>query len=533
MKFEPRKYQTECTEAWFTALKEGRKSVIAVPTGAGKSVILAELIMKWITAFPESNVLVLSHTQEIIKQDYQALLEYFPSFGVGVFMAGLGLKQNRKITVAGINSVYKLKRFSKVDLVLIDEAHSINHKDSGMYRTFLNKLNATIGGMTATIYRTGHGYIHKGKDALFDDLAYDLTSLDAFNGLVKDGYLTKLISKATNLELDSSEVKKTGADYNIKQLSETHDRDYITEEAIKEVIKYGKNYNKWLIFAIDIDHATHIREELERNCIQCDELHTRMTKERDTVIDDFKNGSTRAIVSVGMVTTGFDSPNIDLIVLLRPTLSTVLHVQMVGRGLRVSPGKTHCLVLDFAGNTKRLGPVNNPVIPRKAGEGKATGGAPTKECPKCKVLLASAAMECDVCGYKYPKRCGISSTSGSDDIVAESKFRWVDVLDVRYNIHVKPGKPDSLKVTYCHENGIVSEWVCLNHSGYAKAKADNWVQYRDPTCTLFNTEHVYLRRDKLNVPTRIKVKIGEFLEIVDAEFSHNIKPIQRFTDPEI
>ena len=520
MRFENRQYQTNCVDEWEESLEQGYNSVIAVPTGAGKTVILCSLVERWLNNHLTDNILVLSHTQEILEQDTDALLEFFPSFGVGVYSAGLNRREKRKITVAGIQSVYKHPElFEDVNLCIIDEVHSINHKDKGMYRTFLKAMGCQITGMSATVFRMGHGYIYKGEGAIFDSLAYDLTSVDNFNKLVEDGYLTNLVSKATEMELDSSQVKKAAGDYNLKHLAKAHDRDSVTSDAVKETIKYGKNFKKWLIFAIDTVHAKHICDTLIKLGINADELHTKMSKDRRTVIDNFKEGDTRALVSVGMVTTGFDAPNVDMIVLLRPTLSTVLHVQMVGRGLRTYPGKKHCLVLDFAGNTMRLGPINNPVIPDKKKKG-APAEAPVKKCPMCLCLVPTVTRRCPMCGHVFVFKTAINAEADMDsNILQTADNNWQKVTGVYYNIHHKVGSPSSLKVTYQMGLSSVSEWVCLNHQGYAKSKADNWVKHRDPGCRVFTTEHVYGRREFLKVPKRVLLqKNGRYKNIKRAKF---------------
>jgi len=520
--FEERTYQVECARSWFNRLCSGHSSVVAVPTGAGKTVILCKLIDLWIDSFPESSVIVLSHTQEIVKQDHKALLSMFPPFGCGIYSAGLNRREVKKITVASISSAYRKPRLFKANLVIVDEAHTVNHKKQGMYRKFIDKLkenrNVSVGGMSATVFRTGHGYIHKGDDRLFNDLAYDLTSISAFNKLVDSGYLTKLISKTTEMDMDSTKVKKSAGDYNLKDLAKTHDKDSVTRTAVAETIKYGKNYKKWLIFAIDIDHADNICTELNKQGIKSYELHSRMGHDRETVIEQFKKGSFRALVSVGMVTTGFDDPAVDLIVLLRPTMSSVLHVQMVGRGLRVSPGKSHCLVLDFAGNTERLGPINNPVIPKT--KGKGTGEAPCKTCPKCKAITYASAAVCDVCGHKFVMQTKLQDKAGKNDIVVKSTQEWKDVSGVMYSIHSKVGKPDSLKVTYRCGLKLIPEWICLDHTGYAKRKADNWVQHRAAVGMLKTVHSVYINRQLLKTPTKLLLDTaGKYPVIKEVKFT--------------
>ena len=523
MKFQSRQYQLDCATAWYKDIKiPGRRPIIAVPTGAGKTIILGILINKYLAEHPHNKILILSHTQEILAQDNVAMKVFFPDTEIGIYSAGMGYRDVEQITIAGIQSVYnKPNLFKWYNLVIIDECHTINHKAEGMYRTLLDSMHATICGMSATIFRQGHGLLHEGKGVLFNTLSYDLTSTEKFNKLVDDGYLCELISVAPKTQLDSSMVRKSGGDYNIKGLAEAHDKDSITEAAIMDAIHYGKNYNKWLIFAIDINHANHINSCLYNHNITSVVLHSKITDDRTKVINKFKVGSAQAIVSVGMITTGFDAPNVDLILLLRPTMSSVLHVQMVGRGLRVYPGKKHCLVLDYSGNTARLGPINNVRIPHKKAKGNGGGEAPTKTCPMCQTITYAAARECRSCGHEFQFEIKLTSTSDDAAIVDKGEkaiSKWMTVTHAQYILHKKMGSPDSIMVTYHCGLTKVKEWWCLNHEGYAGYKACHIVKNRGYVGRI-STEDVYKATPKLKVPKRILVNFApKFPTILNSQF---------------
>jgi len=518
MKFEARKYQQDTVDAlWNVVSKQpGKNPVIAVPTGAGKTVIMGMFIKKYMEAHPHDMVVVLSHTQDILEQDYEALQEFFPHEEIGLYSASLNSRTVEQITVAGIQSAYRQpKKFAFTNLYLIDECHTVNHKGQGMYRSLLDRNASIKVGMSATVFRSGHGYVYE-KGALFDWLAYDLTSVDNFNKLVSDGYLTRLISVSTDMQLDSSKVKKSAGDYNIKDLSNTFDKESITNAAIQETIKYGENYKKWLIFAIDIDHADSICAGLNALGIDTDVLHSRMDADRRDVTRVYKTGKKRALVSVGMVTTGFDAPNVDLVVLLRPTMSAVLHVQMVGRGLRVAPGKDHCLVLDFAGNTERLGPINNVIVPKQKGEG--TGEAPTKTCPECNVILPASVRYCDVCGNEFKFQVKITATSGKSDIVLKDKTKWLSVTNIQYQVHKKKGKPDSVLVIYHCGITRVKEWIHPQHSGYAGSKGRHWLEYRGYNGSL-DPQDIVNNATRLAEPVKIHVDYAsKYPDVIDSEF---------------
>lgn len=530
MAFEDRWYQTECVEAWYKDIQNPEvHPLVAVPTAGGKTVILGKLIETYLKDHPHDQVLVLSHTQEIIEQDHEALQEFFPRQHIGIYSSGLGQKEIEPITVGGIQSVYRqIEKFKWYNLIIVDEVHSVNHKNTGMYRTFFDgMMGATIAGMSATIYRTGHGYIHEGKTALFNKLSYDLTSTVNFNRLVKEGYLCNLISVAPKTQLNSDNVKKSAGDYNIKDLAKTHDKDEITKAAIKDALYYGKNYKKWLVFAIDIDHCNHIAKYLNQSGIRAMVLHSRMDLDRKKVINNFKAGNFQALVSVGMVTTGFNVPDVDLILLLRPTMSAVLHVQMVGRGLRVHPNKKHTLVLDYAGNTARLGPINNVIIPKKKGE-KGSGEAPTKTCPVCNTITYTMAKYCDSCGHEFVFESKLTTIASDQDVIDRGslqddnpKIKWLPVKHVRYSIHTKIGAPDSLKVTYICGLQRIDEYVCIDHPNYAGYKAKHWLKYRGYTGP--ETVHgAFAHTDKIKKPSHIQVDFtGKYPNITNARFDTN------------
>lgn len=523
MRFEPRQYQSDCIEAWYKdILRPGCNPLVAAPTGSGKSVILGGLIEKYIQDHPHDRVLVLSHTEEIVEQDTDALKEFFPNKPIGVYHAGLGSKEIEQITVAGIQSAYRSpEKFIWTNLVIVDEAHAVNHKKAGMYRKLFKDMHATIAGMSATIFRSGHGYIHQGKTALFNQLSYDLTSLDNFNMLVEQGYLCNLVSVETLIQLDSKDVKKTAGEYNLKELAAKHDQEEITRAAVLEALHYGAKYQKWLVFAIDIEHCEHIAAELNAEGISARVLHSRMDADRKATIADFKAGKFRALVSVGMVTTGFDVQDIDLILMLRPTMSAVLHVQMIGRGLRIHPNKNHCLILDYAGNTARLGPVNNVTIPKAKGKG-GPGVAPTKTCPECRTIMAASARHCTSCGHEFVFETKLEASASTAAVIErglpENRIKWLKVDKVSYAIHEKHGAPDSLLVKYVCGLQVIKEWVCVQHGGYAGYKAKHWLDFRNYKGPLY-TQEVYKNSSKLQQPTYIQVDMApKYPSILNSRF---------------
>jgi DNA repair protein RadD len=510
-----RDYQQKAVDSVFKSFKRypDEHPVIGLPTGAGKSYVIAAIIEKAVTEYENVNILVLSHVKEIIEQDYNAI-KNFTGRDVGLYSAGLFSKEIRQVTVAGIQSVYrKAPDFKQFNFIIIDEVHTVPLEGNGMYKTFFDAMgNIRYLGLSATLFRLGGGYIY-GKDKLFNRVSYDLTSREAFKKFVDDGYLSNLKTIATNIEYDVQKIHTQNGDFKISDMSDRFDRTPITDGAIQEIIKHGENYKKWLIFAIDIEHAEHIAETLIRNNIMTNVVHSKMDDDRDMVIRNFKRGKYRALVNVNVLTTGFDDPEIDLIALLRPTKSPVLHVQMIGRGLRVSPNKSHCLVLDFGGNTERLGPIDSVEVKVKK---KGTGGEPiTKTCPSCDTIHHPSVRICEFCQHEFEFKHGLGDSSGRD--VLTQGIKWYQVDNVQYFIHTKTNKPDSLLVVYTCGLKRFKEYKFLNHPGYAGRMGRYWVEYRGvPAKTV---EEAYVKCDQLMIPNKIRVDTTEkYPDIIDYSF---------------
>ncbi len=479
---KPRWYQEEAVQAMLDCKDNG---VVVLPTGSGKTLVMREFLRRF-----KGGVLLLSHVKEILQQNFEASA---PIGGVALYSAGLGVKHVDRITVAGIHSVYNdPDLFSHVDKVLIDECHLVN--DEGMYKQILDALGVPYIGLTATPYRLKQGYIY-GDAGMFDRKIYEAP----IKQLQDDGYLStfELVGSAQN-EMDTTGLATTGGDFNLKDAALRFNREAITEKIIDELVKYKTNYKHWLLFAIDIDHAEQIAKCLNARGITAEAVHSKSP--RDKTLLKFKAGEIQAVANVNILTTGFDFPGIDLIAMLRPTKSPTLHVQALGRGLRVADDKPHCLVKDFAGNIGRLGFIDDIQIgkPKKIGKGGVNPFA--KTCPECETIHAPAVRKCP-CGYEFKFLHHLSTS-------AFVPPEWYDVSSVFYSIHQKTGKPDSLKVTYKCGLKNFNHYVMLEHGGYAAYKSKYWVQarwpYSDPAPS--TTADLYAERARLAIPKRVQVE---------------------------
>lgn len=356
---------------------------------------------------------------------------------------------------------------------------------------------------------------------MFDHIAYDLTSMDNFNRLITEGYLSDLTVKATAQRLSTEGVKTVGGDFNEKQLAAENDREEITNACVKEIIAKGQDRKKWLVFAIDIQHAEHVSSAMNALGIKTALLHSKMTEDRDIMIRRFRDGEFRCLVNVSILTTGFDVPDIDLVALLRPTKSPVLHVQTIGRGMRRYDGKLDCLILDFAGNINRLGPINAVQVRKKGKGGK--GGPMAKECKQCAELVHLSVKECPKCGNKFTFKEKLKASADLQEVIAKKagRPRWFEIRDVKYRIVEKSGSWPMLMVTYLTKEGDkIRQWVCIEHENFAGIKARQWMEKRGVNFRF--VDEAFTHRSMIPKPAKILVDLsGKYPDIKEEVFRRN------------
>lgn len=493
-----RYYQSEAVNSiWEYFYSKQGNPVVAMPTGTGKSVVIALFLESAFRAYPNQRIMVLTHVKELIEQNHSKLMSVWPTAPAGIYSAGLKRKEAYyPITFAGIGSVARKPHlFGRVDLVIIDEAHLVSPDQETQYQSFLAELKQAnpylkVIGLTATPWRLGHGRIT--DDGIFTDLCYDITTMEAFNRLVAEGYLCPLIPKATATSLDTEGVHIRGREFVQGELQLAVDKEEVTYQALLETMECGAERKHWLIFASGVQHAENICAMLNSLGVSAVCIHSKMPEaQRDQAIVDFKAGKYRAAVNNNVLTTGFDFPAIDLIVMLRPTMSPVLWVQMLGRGTRpfscVEYAKENCLVLDFAGNTKRLGPINDPVVPRKKGEGG--GEAPVKECTSCGTLNHTKAVRCVFCDAEFSFAVKITAEASTNELLRGDLpvVELFKVDHITYSRHMKVGSAPSIRVQYYSGLKVFNEFVALEHGGFPARKAREWWRERSYTADVPET----------------------------------------------
>lgn len=518
----PRYYQTEAVDALYAYFEEnGGDPLVVMPTGTGKAFVIALFCQRAIADYSDTRIINVTDDERLIEQNYLELMNIWEWAPAGIYSAGLKSRNTHaQILFAGIQSVYKKAyQIQRCDLMLVDEAHMIGRKSDGRYQQFIRDMRSInphmkVIGLTATHYRLDSGMLHEGDDRLFTDIAYEYQIATA----IKDGFLAPVTSRRTGVELDTTGVAKRGGDFVPGALKAACDLSDVNAAIVRETIARGEDRRCWLGFATGISHAEHLVELLRLNGISCAAVHSKM--QSDEAIRDFKAGKLRALVNVSMLTKGFNVPQIDMIFDCGPTQSAGRHVQKLGRGTRLFPGKADCLVLDYAKNCARHGPLDE-IRPRRPGKGD--GEAPVKECGNqdCGAIVHAAVRVCPYCEFEFPppepelsaKPC--DAPAMSFDIQPE----WIEVRNVRYAKHTKPGSPASLRVEYDCGMLSYSEWVCLSHTGYARQKAVEWWRKRTQRPVPTSTEEAIELAPTLPAPSAILVMPGgKYIRVIGARF---------------
>lgn len=517
MKYTPYTYQKEAITsviAYFKAGKKGNPLVVA-PTGSGKSVIIAEFCRQVVDKWPDQKIVIVSHVTEILKQNFQAIKGQCPGKNIGLYSASLKNKRTGQITIAGIQSIYQ--KPIKANIYIVDEAHGINHNKNSMYRKFFEKIKKPVIGFTATPFRMKSGYLHIGEDSFFDEIVYNIE----IKTLQKQKKLCVLKTKSSKNKLETKKLKTASGDFIIADMASKFNRETVTTPIINELLQYKENRKKWLIFAIDIDHAKHLNEALINNGINSLCLHSKSTNKK-LIIDKFKKQSKiQCLVSVAMLTTGFDAPNVDLIGIIRPTKSPSLHIQIIGRGLRVAPEKKDCLILDFAGNLLRNGPIDKPVIIER-GKKEKKGTPILKECPQCFEISHISIKHCPECDHEFQFKHNLRTSPLSAEVVSRDVWHNIEKVKYYFKISRKTDIPMMLVKYYTANNilPIATECICPEHGGYASQKAAIWWENRSSLPMPVTASNMIEVAEKaLKKPKRILVdESQEYSKIIDREF---------------
>ncbi|MGB0370204.1 MAG: DEAD/DEAH box helicase [Opitutales bacterium] len=383
-----RPYQQEAVDRTLRYFRKKRSpAVIVLPTGAGKSLVIAEL-----AKIAKGRVLVLTHVKELVEQNH---LKY-ESYGLkaGIYSAGLNQKDSaQKVIFGSIQSVANAEDsfFRDFNLVVIDECHRVGLQPESQYAQVIGRLQRNnpricILGLTATPYRLGLGWIFNvaldgeiktEEDRFFKHCIYELP----IDYMIRNRYLTRPV-KVDNpvTSYDFSELTEGGESYTMAQLEEVLGQQRrLTPLIIKNIIDITESEHRQgvMIFSSTVKHAEEIMEYLPAGQARL-VVGTTELSERDAIIEAFKQKAFRYLVNVSVLTTGFDASHVDVIAILRPTESVSLYQQIIGRGLRLGDDKKDCLVLDYTG-------MGHSIFSPEIGEKKPESESVPVQvaCPQC------------------------------------------------------------------------------------------------------------------------------------------------------
>ena len=365
MEIQLRDYQKAASDkavAFFLNPKIKHNGLIVIPTGGGKSWVIADIANRL-----NDNVLIFCPSKEILVQNYEKMVKICP-FDCAVYSASIKQKQIAKITFATIGSAINHKeQFRHFKYVLVDEAHLCNPKE-GMYKEFFQTLNCKIIGLSATPYRLSSSrdfgsmlkFITRTRPCVFSEVIYQVQ----ISTLLDMGYLSKLNYYPMNPvgwnELNLK-VNTTGADYTDKSVVKEYERiDFygFLVSIVQRLMnpKSGVKRKGILVFTRFLKEAERLTWSIPGTAIVSGETPK---KERERILEAFKSGEIPVVANVGVLTTGFDYPELDTIVMARPTMSLALWYQIVGRAIRPHPNKETGWIVDLCGNIKRFGEVKD------------------------------------------------------------------------------------------------------------------------------------------------------------------------------
>lgn len=375
MSFALRDYQQAASDkavAFFLDSKKKHNAIMVLPTGSGKSLVIADIASKL-----DGHTLVFQPSKEILEQNFKKLCSY-GILDCSIYSASFSSKEISRITFATIGSVRSHPElFTHFKNIIVDECHLVNPKE-GMYKTFFETVKCKVLGLSATPYRLsssqGFGsmlkFITRTRPAIFKEVIYHVQ----ISTLLDMGFLAKLNYYPMNplgWNEQNLRVNSTGADYTDRSVVREYERidfySYLVN-IIQRLLnpKQGGKRKGILVFTRFLKEA----ERLTWSVPGCAIVSGDTPKgERERILSEFKSGSITVVANVGVLTTGFDYPELDTIVLARPTMSLALYYQMVGRAIRPHQSKQSGWIIDLAGNVKRFGEVKDLKLVDPSGRG--------------------------------------------------------------------------------------------------------------------------------------------------------------------
>lgn len=540
--YKLRDYQSRVKSELYDWLSKHPKGfpIVDACVGAGKSVIIADLCRDMINHAPDTRIVMCVATKELCEQNMHKLLSIWSDAPAGLCSASLGQKDtDSQIIFATIGTLARrVQDLGCVDVMIIDECHNVNTDNAGMYRKMIETLQDTTSpslcviGFTGTPFRGNGIWLWQGKDPIFEGVA----SRVSMDELLKLGYLSPLVVDKGIEKIDTSHVSITAGDYNNAELAVVLENESLMKSIIDDVYIRANDRQKWLIFCHSIAQAEMVLKQVQGFRRAEMVIGDTPSLHRQMYLAAFKKpfddpDAINILVNVGVLTTGFDAPMIDCLVLLRPTKSPVLYVQIAGRGMRVADGKKDCLWLDYTSTTRELGPVNHVRGRNKSDRitGTTATGEKCKYCPECGEKLPIYASECYSCGASLVSNKN-QQFADTAEVLDDGTPKWFDVCAISYQRHLsKNSGLASMRVSYHvdFQEYPISEYVCIEHSGFARSNAQQWWKKHHihdmPATVDEGLELVHYA--SFPKPKRIECKRdGKFYKVINREIDRDNPP---------
>jgi len=514
-----RDYQLGAVEAVERYWRDGQGTapLVVAPTGSGKSVMIAALVSRyvrdhicewterngaygvmgsWAWAPPREarpRIMLATHVKELVEQDVAALEKYDADLarGVAIWSASIARDKSREtrktqlapMTAGTIQTIARrLKRITEpVDLLVVDEAHLIPTRESSQYRKLIAHLrqlnpNFRVVGFTATPYRLDQGLLHEGKNAIFDGIARSVP----FAHLINGKHLVPAKPRWEGHSIDESKLRVRAGDYTVESQSEAMNLERMVSDALRA--GGGGHEGRWLWFLPSVESARECDALIERALFRSTTVNGGMDPvSRDYRINQFRRGVVRHLTNCALMTTGFDIPEIDRIVLARATKSTALYVQMVGRGLRPAEGKDRCIILDYGGNVMRHGPIDSPQPGKEKGKRRGTPQQSVmRKCKACHAFVLRSERTCPECGHTpEPPRRYFNPLNGREVMlehgVPDGMWRVKSWQCEPWKVGV-PGKVPSVRASFTTEprGKIYRKWYFPQQG---RARDRGWMEF--------------------------------------------------------
>ena len=539
-----RPYQQEALDAILANEAKGiSKQLVVLPTGAGKTVLFSHLPIIREDTLP---MLVLAHRAELLEQARNKILDSNPNLTVEIEQAD---RKAGKVDVVvasvatlGRSGTPRIEEYPKdyFRSIVIDEAH---HAAAPTYRRVVDYFNPNfLLGVTATPQRS--------DSTRLIDVFQEIVYYKSIQDLIQDGWLSPLVGYRVKTDIDISDVEIRNGEYAQDQLEEKVD----TPERNAFVVATYRNLamdTKAIVFASGVRHAQNLALSFRQASVECEVIvGTTPQEERQKILQDFSTNKLKLIVNVGVLTEGFDEPSLQTIILAKPTRSTLLYTQIVGRGTRLFEGKDYCTIIDIADTTRGKKPIGLPTLLGLPPDFDLQGQSLTDVAKKFEELEefcpgeAVRVLNPDDINLAYT-RINLFMPPPPNPVVQQySKLVWAEIGESEY--HLGLNNTESLRIK-CDTLG---RWNVTLHNNHTKenkvlgvvenmreafVRSDNWVQNnRFSSMSLLDASATW-RSDgptdpqkkmlkRLGIPLTADMTKGMASQIISRYYENNPKP---------